>query len=729
MMTINDGQDSTNTSMEYFADLPYESSEFAAEVFSFACSWVDFNTDNGISTRWIQNACLYQGVDPGSMSSDNTWDEDSFSIVGENGQLVNANYNDTRNLMQHILTMTVSTPPGIHAKAINDDTSSLVAAQTFDGVFGYYLTTHKSGRLMKQSKLAVEYSLIEDTGYMLCEWDKSLGDPLGVKMSEELDPMTGEQVPETDERGQVQLNYEGDLYFKARSPWDVFFDPGCQDEDEADWVLVRDQANKYEIAKRFPEHRTQILAASKAGSLDRLRTWRSGFSRPTKTNMIDVWKFYHRPTAGMPKGRYALLLDEATVLEDTINPYDRLPVFSIKAMEGLGSLSGYAPANIVAPVQQSRNILSSSMMTNFAMFGVQNVAVKDADQFDVEEIAGSMNVLRYADTPPQALQLAAQANGIDEHYDRLGRLEETLTGVNGVQRGDPEASLKSGKALGIVQAAGVQYNSSVAASYAQFLKDVGNFMLFCFRSFLSSQRITTIVGENDRAQSLTWDKDTFGPIDRVEAELVDPAMRTLGYKTDLGMFMVQNGMTTTPQEFLTVVTTGQLKPLYRAQLTAINLVHQENTEMMKAAQQGEAQWGAMQQQMQALQMQAQQAAMVNPALAQPLMMQAQQLQMQSQQIIEQLCPPVHQDDDDDMHMVEHAQVSAAPSSRRNKFLMAVYDAHRAAHKANKIQKAVEMAAEQVQVQAQTTQMAAQAGILPQAPMQAQGQPEPQVQAA
>jgi hypothetical protein len=290
----------------------------------------------------------------------------------------------------------------------------------------------------------------------------------------------------------------------------------------------------------------------------------------------------------MPQGRYAIILDEQTVLLDGPNPYDCLPVFNVRAMEGLGSIIGYAPANVIAPVQLSQNVLSSAMMTNYAAFGVQNVAVKDGDQFDVTEIAGAMNILKYTDAPPVGLQLSKQADGIGDFYAALGRKGETLSGINSVIRGDPESSLKSGKALGIVQAAAVQFQSALAASYAQFLKDIGNFMLQVFRKYVKSERVTQIVGKNEQMQSSTWNSDTFGPIDRVSAELVDPAMRTLGYKTDLAMFMAQNNLTQTPQEFLTVLTTGQLKPMYRGQLTTLNTIRQENRDMLEAAKKLEA---------------------------------------------------------------------------------------------------------------------------------------------
>jgi hypothetical protein len=576
--------------------------------------------------------------------------------------------------------MTVSQPPNMTAQAINDDAESLIAAQTFDGVFGYYMQTYRQGRLLRESRITVENSLVTDTGYTLVEWDPYAGQPTG----EQLDEETGEPI--VDERGQPQMTFEGDMYFKARSCWDVFFDPGCEDDDESDWVMVRDQVNKYEYANRYPQHKTRILASSSVQT-DAMTQWRRGFRKATKTNMINVYKFYHRPTAMMPKGRYALLLDADTVLLDGPNPYECLPVFSIRAMEGLGSIVGYSPANVIAPVQQSQNILSSAMMTNYSMFGVQNIAVKDSDQFDVTEIAGAMNILKYSDVAPQALQLAKQADGIGDFYGVLGRKGETLSGINSVVRGDPESSLKSGKALGIVQASAVQFQSALAASYAQYLKNIGNFMLFVFRKYVKEERITQIVGENEMMQSATWSGDTFGPIDRVTAEIIDPAMRTLGYRTDLAMFMAQNNLTRTPQEFLTVLTTGQLKPMYRAEITELNTIHQENSEMLKAAKLLEAKSKELEQSVA--------AGQLDPMLMNQML----------DQMAQQLAPPVIRWDNDDLHMGEHTSVACAPAVRRNGLVTRIVMAHMTMHEQNKVVKA-----QQAAMEAAKAQLAAQTAV-------------------
>ena len=705
----------------YFAEAEFESTDFAAEAFAFADAWITYCTDNGYAARWTQNIFIYNGADQ-ETSEDGQYNASSFQIVGDNGELLLVTYNDFRNLLQHILNMTVSQPPNMTAQSINDDAASLIAAQTFDGVFGYYMQTYRQGRLLRESRITVENALVTDTGYTLVEWDPYAGKATGEKLA----PVTDESgqpaidelgkpkmEPVTDRRGQPLMEYEGDMYFKSRSCWDVFYDPGVENEDEADWVLVRDQVNKYEYAQRYPKHETEILGSSSIQT-DAINQWRRGFRKATKTNMINVYKFYHRPTAMMPKGRYAILLDAATVLLDGPNPYDCLPVFSIRAMEGLGSIVGYAPANVIAPVQQSQNILSSAMMTNYSMFGVQNIAVKDSDQFDVTELAGAMNIIKYSDVAPQGINMAKQSDGIGEFFDVLGRKGEILSGINSVVRGDPESSLKSGKALGIVQASAVQFQSALAASYAQYLKNIGNFMLYVFRKYVKEERITQIVGENEMQQSATWSGDTFGPIDRVTAEIIDPAMRTLGYRTDLAMFMAQNNLTRTPQEFLTVLTTGQLKPMYRAEITELNTIHQENSEMLKAAKQLEDQ---------SKQLEAKLQQQVQMGLLDPMMMQ-QALNAQLDQLAQQLAPPVIRWDNDDLHMGEHTSVACAPAVRRNGLVTRIVMAHMTMHEQNKVVKAQQAAVEAAKAQL-AAQVAVQQLMGPMMPQQAPTGDQPQ----
>lgn len=588
--------------------------------------WRDFVEASGLDARWGQNLCLYQGVDP--KKYDNFHGKDSFRIMGDNGELLYLSFNDFRNLIQHVLNMTVDKPPNMQAKAINGENASLIAAQTFNGVFEYYMNTYQHGRLQRETRRAVEQCLVADIGYCLVEWDPFAGEKIGIN------PDTGLAI------------HAGDMYFKARGCYDVYNDPGVEDEDEVTWRAVRDQINKYELARRFPQYEQAIMNARQGGNQQ--LEWRRGFNRPEKSDIIDFWKVFVAPSPLVPEGRRAILLDPQTVLLDEPNPYGEIPVFPVRAMEGLWSVFGYAPANVIAPVQMAQDVITSAIMTNYAMFGTQNVAVKSDDDFGIESIAGGMNVLKYNTSLPQALQLAQQADGIGDFLQLLFRRGETLSGINSVVRGDPETSLKSGKALGIVQAQAVQFQSQLAASYVQFLQNIGNFMLKVFRKFATSERITQIVGKDQVAQSKNWSAETFGPIDRVVAELMDPAMRTLGYKTDLAMFMAQQQMTTTPQEFLTVLETGTLKPMTNAPQSELNNIHQENDDLMNG--------------------------------------------MPGEQV------PVLLTDNDDLHITEHKMLLDAPGTRRDGKIVQGVLFHIQQHMENKIIKAQKQLLDQQRIQ-------------------------------
>ncbi len=660
----------------YFADLPPMSEEFAAAVFTQMRTWQTWCIETGLDQRWMQNLALYHGADPKRFTG--VFGQDAFQIMGSNGELLHCSFNDYRNILQNILNMTVNQPPNLTAKAINGDSASIVSAQTFDGVFAYYMSTYKNARLQRQSKIAVENALWSDIGYVLGEWDPSAGKPIAVQPG--APPMEGE------EQQNVPV-YEGDMYFKARMAWDVAFDPGEEDDEDGEWKCVRDQINKYELAAKYPEFRDEIIGTSAASQ--ELYDWRRGFSKPLESNIIDYYKLYVRPSRSKPNGRRAVLLSSKRVLLDENNPYDIIPVFSVRAMEGAGGGPiGYGPGNVIASGQMASDVLTSSQMTNYAMFGTQNIAVKSTDDFDVSVLAGGMNVVKYNETPPQALMLAAQAGGIGDFHQMVRSVQEAIVGLNSGVRGDPAKNISSGEMLDTVAASAVRYNSPLASSYAQFLQNIGNFMLFVFRKYVKAERITQIVGTNDMLQAANWNGDTFGPIDRVVAELSDPAMRTLGYKTKLAFELADRQMLKTPQEVITVITTGQFKPLIQYEVTQNNLVHQENEDMLKTAPKVQ-EW-----------------------------IDANGMQQVPDEILAQFAPPVILADEDPLHQAEHGGLISSPAVRRNSALLQLVLYHDRMHDQNIITKLAKQQIDQALVQQKVNE------VLGPPPMPAPGQPQP-----
>ncbi|WP_460990896.1 hypothetical protein, partial [Staphylococcus aureus] len=82
-----------------------------------------------------------------------------------------------------------------------------------------------------------------------------------------------------------------------------------------------------------------------------------------------------------------------------------------------------------------------------------------------------------------------------------------------------------------------------------------------------------------------------------------------------------------------------LKPMYRAEITELNTIHQENSEMLKAAKQLEEQSKQLESQLQQQVM----TGFLDPQMMQVL------LNQQLDQLAQQLAPPVIRCDIDDLH--------------------------------------------------------------------------------
>lgn len=160
---------------------------------------------------------------------------------------------------------------------------------------------------------------------------------------------------------------------------------------------------------------------------------------------------------------------------------------------------------------------------------------------------------------------------------------EGISGMNAVVRGDPESSLKaaSGRALGLLQAMAVQFNSGLQDSYQQVMQDCGNLILRILRSFAKTDRVTAIVGKDKTVRMSQWNGGMFENVGTIVAEQVNPMSKTIAGNRDEAEFLVQNHLISTPEMYSMVAQTGRLDPLIETDMTQLNLIQQENEQLLK----------------------------------------------------------------------------------------------------------------------------------------------------
>jgi hypothetical protein len=555
---------------EYIGLTPMYSPELVAAIADKVETYAEQIQANGLLDRWRRNYAMVHNMNPDA----DGYNEDSFTVTGNNGELVEIKANEIRSLLKVIANFTLQNPAELSSTATNDETDSLLAAQAFDDVLHDYMQNWRNALVQEVLNDMLWFALTMDDGHIHCPWDPQVGQPYVA-----------------DENGTVLR--EGDLSVKAKSNLDVVVDLNAENEYERDWKCVRDYINKYELSARFPDHAEAVLRVASKIETDRSSVggWTYQMGAKDETDLVPVWHFYHRKTLLVPDGRYAMVVlggagnAQGVVLVDGPLPYADIPLITLQAGKSLGTMIGYCPANDLAPLCQAFNTLFSVVLTNQLAFGVQSIVYEEGSlQSGVVDLTKGMRAIPV--TPgtkmlPQALQLTNTPAEIFNTLDLLRKTGETHSGANSVVRGDPEASLKSGRALNIVQAMAVQFNSSLQASFARAIKNLGNLMLKHFQQFVSTQRMTSVIGKNKINRVRKWDGSLFRQVAAVEAQIVNPLLKTLPGRVEAAQDMLKQGWLQNPQQYLTVLETGSLEPLTRGPMAENNLVNQENDELLE----------------------------------------------------------------------------------------------------------------------------------------------------
>lgn len=507
---------------------------------------------NKIKTCWA----YYFGAYYADVSSGH-----QISFGGEQGEQVNLPVNHLRNIAQNMLVITTSNRPAMEARATNTDYKSFVQTKLANGLLDYYMRDKRMERFLKT---AVEYAIVMGVGYLKMEWDATAGEVYDI------DPETG------------KANYEGDVRFSNPTPLDVIFDTTKESSEDHEWVLVRSFRNKFNLAAKYKDLADDILAAkTKFEGMSSMNMLSSD-----KTDDIPIFEFFHKKCDALPEGRYILFIEGDIVLIDSPMPYRNLPVYRVAASEILGTPFGYSPIFDLLPIQEAMNALYSTVATNQTAFGIQNVLVPQNANINFSQLGGGLNVLEYNAEAgkPEALNLTYTPQELFSFLKDLERLMETLSGVNSVARGNPEASLKSGTALALVQAMAIQFLSGLQQSYVQLIEDTGTGLINMLKDFATVKRVAAIVGKSNKSYLKEFTGDNLSQISRVIVDVANPLSHTIAGRMQLAEQLVQYQVLKNPEHIIHVMNTGKLDVLADEQDDQMLLVDGENEMLLEGVQ-------------------------------------------------------------------------------------------------------------------------------------------------
>ncbi len=478
-----------------------------------------------------------------------------LNATGQQGELTSLTVNHYRNLLLHLETMTTQQRAAFEPRATNSDVKSQSQVVLAIGLLDYYMREKKLERHIVQS---VKDALIFAEGFVRAEWDATSGKEYGTSA-------TGAPI------------YEGDIKYTNYNPLNCIRDFTKTSPSEEDWYVLRDFKNKFSLAAKFPDLSERILS----DSIDQLRAARTtvyNFVALENSDNIAIYTLIHKPTPALPQGRYTQVLDNGTVLMDGPLPYNETHVYRIAPDEESGTIFGYTVGYDLLPVQDAFDVLTSTVITNQSTFGVQNILIPKGHDISTSQMSGGLNVIEYDKNvgEPKALNLTSTPPEIFNFMGQLERLMETISGVNSVARGNPEASLKSGAALALVQSMAIQFSIGLQRSYAQIVEDLGTGTINILKTFAAVPRVAAIAGKSNRPLMREFTGDDLSQINRVIVDLGNPMTRTTAGKTNLAEQLLNFNMIENPDQYIQVITTGRLEPIIEGKQSQLLLIKGEN---------------------------------------------------------------------------------------------------------------------------------------------------------
>ena len=538
------------TNSIYFASK--EAEQTASDILHKANVWYNELYNNGYLSKVREMWMAYHGAYYTSVNGGHR-----VIFGGEQGELVHLAVNHLRNISQHILRMITSNRPAFQARATNRDYKSFIQTNLANQLLDYYT---REKRLERHLQQAVEYAIVLGTGYIKMDWNA-----------------TGGEVYDFNEETNTPI-YEGDVEFYNLSPYDVVFDTTKESQNH-DWVVCRSFKNKFDFAAKYPEFADKIKGLQTKSDLLKFRMEMYAYD---ETSDVPVYEFYHKRTESMPEGRYMLFLDKNIVLIDSPMPYRSLPIYRIAPSDILGTPYGYTPMFDLLPIQDAVNSLYSTIMTNQNAFGVQNIYIPRGADVSMKSLEGGLNIIEgnASAGKPEAMNLTQTPPEIFQFLQMLQSQMETISGVNSVARGNPEASLKSGAALALVQSMALQFISGLQQQYVQLIEDVGTGLVNMLKDFASVPRIAMIAGKSNQSYiTQEFTGDDLSQVNRVIVDMGNPIAKTTAGKMEMASQLIQYGIVKTPEQYINILSTGQLEMITDDTQKELLLIEAENEKL------------------------------------------------------------------------------------------------------------------------------------------------------
>lgn len=544
---------------DYFAAA--DPDRIAVELQAKVDEYYSYVVSSHLSELWRRSYRAYYGMRQSANASGwDVFDAGSLKPAGDQGEIVRVKVNHFANLITHQMAMTCGQRPALECRAINSDAKSLVSAQLGDGIVEYFLRERK---LERNYFLAIETCLVLSEGYVVLGWDATAGKQYGVGPN-------------------GSILYDGDIKATNFTPFQVIKDVTKNSDDEQTWYITHSKRNKYDLMSKYPDLAAKIdqvspddVTAASRNSGDPSKVIASTSFGAKDSDDISYMEFYHKQTDALPDGRYTIFINGDICLFDGPLPFREVPVYRVSAKNIIGTPFGWSVAFDILALQELVDKLYTVVSSNVLGSGVQNFWSPPNNGVNVSQLGGNRSLIESM-IKPEVLQLLQTAPEVYSYIAKVESVMETLAGVSSINRGDMPRSDMSGSAMAFMASQAITFSSGLQASANQLLESIGTGMVNILKDFAQTPRLAIIAGKQNRPQMRTYMGEDLDPINNVVCEATSAISKTTAGKISIADNLLKAGMIKTPQEYLTLIKTGQMEPLTRGPIMENFLIQQEN---------------------------------------------------------------------------------------------------------------------------------------------------------
>lgn len=535
--------------------------ELVSRLMQYHDHW-DMSGTHPVVTAWIRNTVAYYS----NILDATSWDS-ALSFSGEQGELVKMVVPQARSLIEQLVTLVTKSKLSYSAVAETQGRDVIKVTRLADSL----------------ANQVVEEQSLDTENYYLMEIAAVMGGAF-THTTWRTDKGRFAAVDNVD--GFERLLYDGDLDIQIKNPYEVYYDYSVSKWQDIGWAEVRSKRNRYDLIAQFPHLEDEILAIP---SIKDVKTIQSHYQRMVnEDDLIYVYEFYAKPSPALPEGRMMFYGSHDAVFYDGINRYKSIPIEPLMPKRINNTMLGYPMLSDLLPAQEMLDHSFSAIATNQSAHAVQNVTIPKGASITVDDVAG-MNWITY--TPqnvpgggkPEPLNLVKSAPETFKFIDVLKAHMEEVSQINSALRGQPPTGVTSGVAIATLHASALEFITGAFKAYKGCMEKTMMHAINAYRRFAKTPHIVRMSGKQHTSFIQEFIGDELDPIKAVKLPITSPLMQTIAGRVDIAEKVVQSGLVTNVQDYISIIEGSPLNQLWETELSENDRIQEEN-EMMAQGQ-------------------------------------------------------------------------------------------------------------------------------------------------